>query len=666
MAGDDQRSQPRLESEAVDDRSPTDSARGAASVGPDPLADDDRTFRFVEGPCRFEPPADFQPRCGTVAVPEDWDTGQGEVVLSVAVFSSTAADPQPDPVVYLDGGPGSHALETIEFVVDDFLEPLLTRGDVIFFDQRGVGLTSPRLDCPETEVVNRQIEDRPFVDDEEETEALHRALGDCRNRLIEAGIDLTDYNSINNAHDVEAIRRALGYDRWNLFGISYGTKLGLEVLRRHPDPVRSAILDSVYPPQVDSVLETPSPFVDSYQLIVGACSAEPACDAEGDLAERIRSVVARYEADPVRVEVQDWILDETDQVFVTGDTIVGVVVGALYSPSRFTDIPELVAELEEGRTEAIAAFLSQDRTTERFFSNGMFYAVACTEEIGFADEAQVAAAVPADPFGLKEVFDFASNTGNLAFGTCRAFETDRAPDVSNTAVNSDVPTLLMAGTYDPVTPVAWAERAAETLSRSQLVIGPHAAHGVSGDTCGISIAIAFLDSPGRRPDDGCLAEQQLEFLAGVDRQQALESVTYRIEDFGVEISTVRPTDWFVGSLEGDQYRRASFLDPTELYQLAGDPSLGFVLADFIEAEQRLTLSEARPFAGRVGPISADGIPRNWDRRSGRSASVAVEWFETVIDGQATYVILVAPVDQLETGLESVVLPALGAIDVVAM
>ncbi len=670
IGGDDQ-AEGRIGSEALDGGDGSSGVGASADGGLDPGADPElparlRESAFAAGACGFAPLDGLEPRCGTVVVPENWAEGTGRIELAVAVFESTNPSAESDPVIYLDGGPGSHALETIEFVVDDFLLPLLDRGDVIFFDQRGAGLTFPRLDCTETVEVTRRLEDDPSIDDDEATEAFHGALGDCRQRLLDSGIELTAYNSINNANDVEAIRLALGYERWNLFGISYGTKLGLEVLRRHPDGVRSAVLDSVYPPQVDSVLENPSTFVDSYRAVVAACGAEPACAGAGDLAERIEAVVARYEADPVRVEVRDWILDESDEVFVTGETVIELVLGALYTPSQFTDIPELITELENGRTDAIETFLSQDRTTERFFTSGMFYAIACNEEISFADRADVVAALPEDPFGLKEGFDFASNTGTLAFGTCEAFANGQAPAVSNTPVVSDVPTLLMAGAFDPVTPVSWADAAAETLSRSHLVIGPRASHGVSGGRCGMSVALAFLADPDSKPDDRCLADEPLRFLAPADDPIELEAVTFRIEDFGVEISTVRPEGWFVGSLEGDQYRQESILDPTEFYQLAGDPSLGFVLADFIGEEQGLSISDPEPFTGSVGPITADGIPRDWEHRSGRNDSVAVEWFETRIDGQATYIILVSTVEQLAANLASIVLPALEAIDVAAL
>ena len=652
----------------------TDTDDGDGADGGDSAAEGDGAIAdiaaaFVDGDCPFEVPAGFTPRCGTVVVPADWATGDGSVTLAVAVFPSSSPTPAEDPVIYLEGGPGSHSLDTIQFVVEDLLEPLTARGDLIFFDQRGVGYSEPQLDCSETTELTRELEDDPSIGDDEGTERFHAALAACRDRLIASGVDLTDYNSISNAADVEAIRVALGYARWNLYGVSYGTKLGLEVLRRHPAGVRSAVLDSVYPPQVDSVAENPGTFLDSYQAVIDACAGEPTCASAGDLGERIAQVVADYEENPKQVELQDWLTGETDDVFVTGDTIVEVIVGALYTPWQFTDVPELIDGLEAGRTVEISAFLGQDRTTERFFSTGMFYAIACHEEISFADPNEVSAVLPADPFELKDRFDFASNTGNLAFGTCEAFSNGQAPDVSNTAVNSDTPTLLMAGVYDPVTPVSWAEAAAETLTNSSLVVAPYASHGVSTDACGITIVIDFLDGL-VAPDEACLnqADAELRFLSGPERAVELENASFEIESRGVRIETVRPADWSVGVLGGDQYRRESFLDVSELFQLAGDEVLVDLLRDFIEGEHGLTLSAPQPFAGddTVGPLAAADLDRAWERRSASSETVTVEWFERAQGDGTVLVVLVTATAERDSHLEAVVAPALEAIEVAGL
>lgn len=614
---------------------------------------------FTSGSCDFDAPADADMECGTVTVPSNWESGEGTIELAVARIMGPGS--AADPVVLLEGGPGGHALEPLNFAWNDVVTPLTERGDVIAFDQRGAGLSEPRLQCDESTEVIRTLEDDPEIDDDTANTMYLDSLSECRERLIGEGVVLEDFNSINNAHDVEALRLALGYDNWNLLGVSYGTKLGLEVMRQHPDGVRSVILDSVYPQSVDSVRDNPTTFLESYENVIEACNAEPACSSEGDLGERIKAVIADLEADPIQIEVQNWITGETDDIYVTGDSIAGLVTSGLYSPTLFTDFPELVSELEQGETAALVQFLSQDRSTEALFSDGMFYAFACNEEISFADPDEVEAALPADPFGLEDDFDLASNTGTSAFATCEAFENGQAPDSSNIAVESDIPALLLAGFYDPVTPISWAEEAAKTLSDSHVVVAPNGSHGISGSSsCGMSIVLSYLDNLGDRPSDSCLADEELFFLAAPDNSIELEDATYQVSGFGVSISTVRPTDWTVGSLGGDQYRSQSFLDPTQFFQLAG-VGLGLGLESYFQTNADLELGELGSFPASVGPITAADLSKEWSYRSGSTGDLVADWFETDIDGETVYVILVSTEAERDDLLKNAVLPGLEAI-----
>jgi pimeloyl-ACP methyl ester carboxylesterase len=645
-ASDDEATQP--ESSAEDPSGSDGDGAGETAGGGDPAA---ISPTFEEGSCRFTVPADTSPRCGTVTVPMNWDTGEGEIVLAVAVFPSTSSEPAADPVVYLEGGPGGHALDTIEFTVDDLVEPLRARGDVVFFDQRGVGLSEPRLHCDEVTALDRELEDTPDIDADEIDARYLDAYAACSARLSGQGIDLGQFNTINNAHDVEAIRLALGYDEWNLHGISYGTKLGLEVMRQHPDGVRSVVLDSVFPSQVDPVADTPGSIIDSYEAVVVACGQEPECAAGGELDARLRDVAQALDAEPVQVEIQE-LTGGTDEVYANGETIVGLVVQSLYYPEGFTDLPELVAELESGQTGALEQFLTLDRFNEPFLSTGMFLAVTCNEEVAHADPAAAAAAVPVDPFGRLETFDYASNAGPRAFETCEAFGSVPAPAESTEAVTSDIPTLLMAGAFDPVTPVSWAEAAAETLPNSFLVEAPFQAHGVSPGECGMAVVVQFLDDPGQEPDASCFSGGELSFVGPPDGEVVLEEVT--LDYGGASLSTVRPEDWQHGQLPGDSYRQASILDVTQLVQVIGDRALVVNLEAVLFQTWGIEVSS---------PEARDGLyGRDWQYRNGQSSEAAVEWYETEIGGLTTFVVLVSAPAELESNVESVLVPVLEVID----
>lgn len=657
----------------TEDETGADTANDAGAAGsrssgdstevevPDPSVVIDYEPEFVVGQCDYPIPPGFEVECGTVAVPEDWQTGDGAVELAVAVFASTAEEPAPDPVVYLEGGPGGHALETLVYGGLDLYSALLERGDVVVFDQRGAGRSEPELGCQEVTEVVRELEDIAIIEDEEAEARYLDALAECRDRLEGEGVDLRDYNSFNNAHDVEALRQALGYDQWNLLGISYGTRLGLEVLRQHPDGVRSVVLDSVYPPEVDSAAENPQSFIDSYERVVAACAAEPECGDEGDLAQRFEELVSQFQVEPVQVTVQDFVNGTSDEMYLTGDALIGVITQALYSPAWFSDLPELAADLESGRTTVVEQFLSQQRSTEQFFSDGMFYAVTCHEEIAYSDPDSVVD--PPDPFGLRETFDLASNTGTNAFETCEAFANGRAAPVANEPVVSDVPTLLLAGEFDPVTPVSWAETAADDLSNSFLVVSESASHGLTGSECVTGIVLAFLDDPSSEPETGCLAEESVEFLARAPVNVEMVEATYSQPQAGVEITTLRPESWMVGSLGGDQYRQQSFLDPTQLLQIAGDQAMGFALSVYVNEANDLSLSATEPFEGgdSIGSLRAADLPGDWSRRSADSSEVVVEWLQTSRNDVTLYVVLIAPRAESDELIEQVLKPAAQAI-----
>ena len=290
-----------------------------------------------------------------------------------------------------------------------------------------------------------------------------------------------------------------------------------------------------------------------------------------------------------------------------------------------------------------------------------FYAIACQEEISFADRTEVASALPDDPFGLADKFELASNTGLSAFATCAAFENGEAPAASNTAVTSDIPTLLMAGDFDPVTPTQWAELAAETLSNSHLVVAENGSHGLSAGQCGSSIVTEFLNAPSQTPDASCFDEGELRFVAADDQAVELEQFSFETAA-GKTVSSVRPQGWQVGSLDGDQYRSNSFLDPTVFIQLSADESLALGLEQFVN-QSDVTLSSFSRFNGTAGPIEASELDRSWRRRTGVGVGLLAEWFETTIDGEPVQVILITPEGEYDANLESIVLPALQAIDI---
>jgi hypothetical protein len=181
----------------------------------------------------------------------------------------------------------------------------------------------------------------------------------------------------------------------------------------------------------------------------------------------------------------------------------------------------------------------------------------------------------------------------------------------------------------------------------------------------MSLVLAFLDDPSAQPDAGCFDDAELRFLVGPPAEVALESATRTDQGAGLTIGTVRPVDWQVGGLGGDQYRQDSFLDPTQLFQLVGDDGLHQGLLAFVEDQNRVSLSPPHDLGDDevIGSVAVAELDPGWRRRSGRSDTVAVEWFEIGIDRILGMVVLVAAVDEIDDLITTVVGPALAGFEI---
>lgn len=213
--------------------------------------------------------------CGTIAVPEDHDRPEGRKIgLEFAVLKAKSSYPEPDPVVHLHGGPGGGVVDQLPGYASIFEAYRQTR-DIVLFDQRSAGLSDTSVACYTAMGANApSIVGLPGVGDTGDA-----AMSACFAELIAAGVDLPAYNTLQNAYDVRDIVRTLGYDSYNLYGISYGTKLALEVMRSAPEGLRSVIIDGVAPPQVKLYDTTAVPPDEALDGVVAQCEADPACAA---------------------------------------------------------------------------------------------------------------------------------------------------------------------------------------------------------------------------------------------------------------------------------------------------------------------------------------------------------------------------------------------------
>lgn len=462
------------------------------------------TPRFEAAACPAELPplpAMKNARCGYLTVPENRRLPSDRAIqLAVAIISARSGGSAPDPLVHLTGGPGGLALLEAQTLVDAGFN---RDRDLILIEQRGTKYSKPELTCPEIDRFQARLVGMPF-DSVRATRAHLAATRACRERLRAEGIEVSAYNTIENAADVADLRRALGIAEWNVFGVSYGTELALTVLRDHPEGIRSVILDSVVPPSRVKLGQFWPNASTGFDHFFKACADQPRCRrAYPHLRDTFRRLVRRLERQPLRTKAADPITHKRRTVVLDGGALANWLVNRSFYTPTYTEVPGLIADLAAGRPQGIAESRLAGVTPPGYVGYGLAYGVTCSEWAPFGPQGEVLAAgkrvLPAYP---SSVLSQPPQFTNM-YGDCGIWDVPRAPVAIRAPTRSDVPVLLFSGSFDAVTPLRWARDAARTLSNSHVVSIPGVGHfAVPESPCAQSIAASFWDRPDA-PDTRC-------------------------------------------------------------------------------------------------------------------------------------------------------------------
>ncbi|NDJ61972.1 MAG: alpha/beta hydrolase [Chloroflexi bacterium] len=437
--------------------------------------------------------------CGRLLTAED-HSGADSPTIQIAFAVLISPTPTAEPLIFLEGGPGISALAGVERW---WQSPLRASRDIILFDQRGAGFSEPNLNCIELEAA-------PLTD------AL-AAVQACYDRLLADGIALTAYNSAQSAADLLDLRgelaKARDYTAYHLLGISYGTRLALTVLRDSPTGIRSAVLDSTLPPQIDLYNEIGRVGLNALNTLIESCEADATCNAAyPNLGAVLINTVERLNIEPA-IFVADGAQNPPIEFVMTGDDFVGVVIGALYQTHQIPLLPRLIyavwREDYSGvaptlRGELFAAPTDGAEFGDRTESEGLMLSVQCHEEIPFNDLTAARLDATSFPAALRQNLLSVAETW---FADCTIWQVG-APDPSeDQPVRSDSPVLILAGQYDPVTPPEWGRLAAETLPNSTFLTFRGVGHSViDSGPCPVQIVTAFLAAPDDPVDAACAAE----------------------------------------------------------------------------------------------------------------------------------------------------------------
>jgi pimeloyl-ACP methyl ester carboxylesterase len=504
-------------------------------------------------------PGQFSFECGYLAVPLNRADPKSPLIsLAVAVFTNENAT-EPDPIVYLAGGPGENSLESLFLSGHRLVIPAgAAHRDLIVFDQRGMGLSQPALDCPEmlelgADALDREIDGIRVTDEEIQGRIMDAATA-CRKTLA-GKTDLAAFNTDASAADVEDLRKALRYKEWNLWGVSYGTRLALEVMRDYPGGVRSVVLDSVFPTDVDVLAEQPGALTRSLRWLYAACLKDKVCNLRTPNLETLFvKTVAKLDNEPLKLRAFDLISGKNYDVLLNGDDLIDLVTFAVgHVPDQ---APLLIDEASKGKTTLTQSFITAILMTGHYISTGANYSVMCHDEVAFSTPTAVERALKKHPLVARHYNE--GTSGETAFALCKMWNVGSGDPKGNAAVTSDLPTLVTAGEIDPITPPSWGQRVAKSLKNATYVELPGRAHGVTNDEgCGTQLMAAFLDDPEGELDTACAAN-----LRGLTWTPAeLKLVSFKNEDMG--ISGVRPEGW-VEMAPGTFNRQSGSQDATAL------------------------------------------------------------------------------------------------------
>jgi pimeloyl-ACP methyl ester carboxylesterase len=418
----------------------------------------------------------------------------------VAIFRSTAPNPAPDPVIHLAGGPGSSALAAAIPILRKGGSEILKKRDYILFDQRGTQYSDPFLFCEPYDEYLWDAHELDITFDAYNAGALPK-LGACLDDWRRRGVRIAAYDDAENAADVNDLRLALGYEQVDLYGTSYGTRLALEMMRDHPAGVRSVLLDSVFPPQVNLDIDIAASVDRSLRAVFQACAADHSCATRyGDIESKFYEVIDRLEAKPVRIETSGPYRDQPYHVYLDGDLFIDAIFVELYSMAYIADIPYQIdaayrgsyADLSEPAGGAIGLPVS----------TGLYWTTTCADEIPFETGTPEQPGLAGVPTVLRDHF-----SARYVVNVCGPWNVPASDAAESQAVASGIPTLVLSGSFDPVTPPRYAELAARTLSVHYLYQFPGASHGVMrSNSCALRMGLAFLDDPLRAPDSSCVSD----------------------------------------------------------------------------------------------------------------------------------------------------------------
>lgn len=410
--------------------------------------------------------------CGYVSVPENRQTGRGRVIeIRFATIRGTA--PMRDAFLMLAGGPGESSINVMNAF--NWSRPVQGAMDVLLIDQRGSGASHPLICDPEVLRAPARAFGHVF-----DPAGVRR----CRTAL-ESNADLTQYTTDAAAEDIEAVRAELGYQHLSIYGASYGTRLAQAYMRRHPDRVKAVVLDGVVPVSVAVPLQYAASAQEALDRVFASCRERDACrEAHPSPSDDFKRLLDGFDAGPKPATIRT-SGGSTVPVMMSRGDFAYAVRGILYVAKDGATLPNMVgrALVKNDVSEFAQRYWDRVDAFSHGFADGLHWSIFCAEDIPFVTEPEIATDTAHTFLGRYLIDEYRTACAEWPRGHIR-------PDF-RTPVAARVPTLLISGVFDPVTPPELADRVTRFLPLARNVVSQTTAHG-SMFSCDFGAMLHFL------------------------------------------------------------------------------------------------------------------------------------------------------------------------------
>ena len=435
---------------------------------------------------------------GYLEVLENRDKPDGnKIKLPVYIFKSRSKNPKSDPILYTVGGPGYTSMRASRYM--KYYKYLDDR-DFILFEQRGTQYAEPSLDCPEWAEAVYQSK-LPNFDSSQTDSLFQEAAKQCNERLRKKGIDLNHYTTNDIAADINDLLNVLDINKYNLLTMSYSTKIGQVLMRDYPHKIRSVVMDSPLPLEVNYDEESVNNLLESLDKLLIDCETDINCNAAfPNIKSRFLKYLEEKTKQPLEVNVENPKSGKMETFYLEGKDLINV-----FSSAYTSDVPGIPFEINKLLNDDLSSIKQQ---LQYFFQEpgagigmGMRLSVWCGEEHPFNSQERIA--IETNKHAAVKGLSPAVFEGAV----CDIWTVRKANELENKAVKSDIPVLLISGEYDEFTPVKWAESMTRNLSNSYHLIFKAWKHGPTtnwSEPCAMQAANDFFNNPSVKPNPACL------------------------------------------------------------------------------------------------------------------------------------------------------------------